>query len=210
MESTKCSKCKVEKKVSEFYVDQGVRCKECLKEARRDRYKKDPSMDLQYIRDNRIAIKKKRNAPETKQRLKDKLAEVKGQWILDNPKEYRDKQYKKMIKSLEWQKDNPLKHKIITRDNAKNAREKQRLPFYIVYCLPNYNKKGCYAYAGVTNLPGSRMRLHRFNDNNIEGWYVMDICNTKAEALAKEREYHGKGFGGSVWSNRQSELIKNK
>ena len=83
------------------------------------------------------------------------------------------------------------------RQWQRDAYNKSRTPFYIVYCIPNEFPP----YCGMTNRPLRRMEEHRYyNDRDLgpEGdeWYVLNVCETRAEALAKEREYHLQGFGG--------------
>ena len=72
----------------------------------------------------------------------------------------------------------------------------QRLTHYIVYCLPYYDKNGYMAYVGVTNIPSNRMKNHKTNGNNIDEWFILQVCETRKEAEEVEAEYHKKGYDG--------------
>tara|TARA_R110002050_G_scaffold299616_1_gene465749 strand:+ start:49 stop:567 length:519 start_codon:yes stop_codon:yes gene_type:complete len=82
------------------------------------------------------------------------------------------------------------------KDKRKAYYEAQKLPHYIVYCLPHYNKHGYIKYAGVTDNPHHRMKRHKQLGNNTDEWFVLHECETKKEALKIEREYHKKGYAG--------------
>ena len=84
----------------------------------------------------------------------------------------------------------------------KTNYETKRLPHHIVYCLPHYNKHGYVKYAGVTDNPYYRMRVHKYDGNNTDEWFVLQVCETREEAFKIEREYHKKGYAGGQHHNK--------
>ena len=52
------------------------------------------------------------------------------------------------------------------------------------------------AYAGVTDNPYYRMQKHKTDGNNTDEWFVLQVCETRKEALIIEAEYHNKGYAG--------------
>ena len=78
----------------------------------------------------------------------------------------------------------------------KTYEESYRLTHHIVYCLPYYDQHGYMAYAGVTSNPYKRMKRHKQVGNNTEDWFILQICETRKEALKIEAEYHKKGYAG--------------
>ena len=65
---------------------------------------------------------------------------------------------------------------------------------YIVYCLPNTEN----IYCGYTQNPKERMKRHRTAGRNTSEWFVLQVCETRDEALRVEAEYHKLGYGGDV------------
>ena len=78
----------------------------------------------------------------------------------------------------------------------KTNYESHRLTHHIVYCLPYYDKHGYMSYAGVTDAPNNRMLKHENVGNNIDDWFILQVCETRQEALKIEAEYHEKGYAG--------------
>ena len=72
---------------------------------------------------------------------------------------------------------------------GKANRLKYITPFYIVYCLMN-------GRVGITNNPYNRMSNHKSKGRDVKDWFILDICNTKEEAIATERQYHREGASG--------------
>ena len=86
-----------------------------------------------------------------------------------------------------WYSDN--KHKV--RQCHNNIRINKKLPYWIVYQLPNANN-----YVGQTNNPYYRMYSHRAKGRNSDNWIELSRCNTLQEALAIEAHYHSLGYPG--------------
>tara|TARA_R110002049_G_scaffold230196_1_gene402334 strand:+ start:2439 stop:2870 length:432 start_codon:yes stop_codon:yes gene_type:complete len=103
-----------------------------------------------------------------------------------------------------YYKANKGKHNAVTKSYYQSNKnqfveyyEANRLPYNLVYCIPNYNGKGD-DYCGVTDNPVSRMRNHKcIGKVNTDKWYELsrDDCRVKAEAI--ENDYHLKGYHGS-------------
>ena len=86
---------------------------------------------------------------------------------------------------------------------GKVYRESKKLPYNVVYCIPNYDNKG-NNYAGVTNRPDIRIKDHKsLGKLNTGNWYELDRIVDRAEAEAKESEYHKLGYHGNVEETRQ-------
>lgn len=78
----------------------------------------------------------------------------------------------------------------------KARREAKKLPYYIVYCIPNYDGKGGN-YAGVTNQPQKRMQAHILAGKvNTDDFFILDVKTDKLEAYASETAFHNKGYHG--------------
>lgn len=78
-----------------------------------------------------------------------------------------------------------------------NYYNKKKLPYWIVYCLPEENPP----YVGKTNNPWSRMIGHRTrHKRNTEGWFALDICLTNKEARKAEILRHNEGYGGKSYT----------
>ena len=66
---------------------------------------------------------------------------------------------------------------------------------YIVYGL-------MCGYAGYTRNTYNRMRAHKHNGKDVEGWFILAVCKSKREALDKEREFHDNGHYGKVLGHK--------
>ena len=89
-------------------------------------------------------------------------------------------------------------------EKNKVYNESKKLPYNIVYCIPDYNGNGDN-YAGVTNQPEIRMRGHKSDGRiNTDKWYELERIVDRAEAEAKEKEYHSLGYHGDSQTWRQS------
>jgi len=115
---------------------------------------------------------------------KDKTKEYNKQWRLANS-EY-DKQ---------WYQDNNNKEKYI--DNHKQWLLNNKLPYTIVYLLPDHN------YVGITDNPANRMYNHKCHHNrNIANMVELARYTDREEALAHEARLHNTGYeGGKVCYN---------
>ena len=81
--------------------------------------------------------------------------------------------------------------------------DSKKLDNIIVYALPNYNKYGYEKYCGITDSPSSRMRNHKSNGNNTQGWIILGEFETREEALIVEASYHAKGYAGKKGFNNE-------
>lgn len=80
---------------------------------------------------------------------------------------------------------------------AKAYNESKKLPYNIVYCIPNYDGKGGN-YCGVTNQPILRMGAHNtLGVLNTSEWYELGRCNDRKEAEALESAFHELGYHGA-------------
>lgn len=72
-----------------------------------------------------------------------------------------------------------------------------KLPYNIVYCIPDYDGLG-NNYAGVTDNPLNRMAQHRYKGVlNTSEWYELGKCDCRREALALEDAFHKLGYHGA-------------
>ena len=86
-------------------------------------------------------------------------------------------------------------NKSIIDNRSKEYTEATNLGYYIIYALPNaYNDER--VYCGMTQNSYKRMISHKHSGRNTEGWFVLDVCQTKQEALLIEASYHDKGYAG--------------
>lgn len=70
--------------------------------------------------------------------------------------------------------------------------EKQyQFHMYVVYGL-------MCGYAGYTRNIYNRMRAHKHNGKDVEGWFILGVCRSKREALDMEREFHNLGYKGKI------------
>jgi hypothetical protein len=74
--------------------------------------------------------------------------------------------------------------------------EGKTLPYYVVYCLPDFNGTDD-AYVGKTNNPYYRTSNHRRNGNDTKEWFILGVAATDKEALAVEATYHALGYEGA-------------
>lgn len=72
-----------------------------------------------------------------------------------------------------------------------------KLPYNIVYCIPNYNGKGDN-YAGITDNPTNRMAQHKYKGVlNTSEWYELGKVEDRIEAKALENAFHKLGYHGA-------------
>ena len=102
-----------------------------------------------------------------------KYANKNRQRINNNAKEYYKNNKEKMLAQM------------------KENQESKKLPYYIVYGLPNE------MYCGITNQPEARMRTHKRDSNDTEGYFIISIHSTRKEALEAEKAEHKKGWLGA-------------
>ena len=116
----------------------------------------------------------------SKQRRNDNPGYYK-QWHKDNL-EYKKQQ------SKQWRLNNPE----CKKQMDKQYHESLKLPYHIVYLLPDHN------YVGVTNNPTCRMNRHRNgHKRNTSNWVELACFDSRKDALKCEAEYHAKGYEGS-------------
>ena len=129
----------------------------------------------------------------------EKVAALKKAWREANPEKVSEynKTYQKNNKDkvLEAQREWNKKNKAKRAATVKKYHESQKLNYYVVYALPNFNGTD-EVYCGITKAPNTRMRDHKVKGRNPEDWFVLDVFATRAEARIKENEYHDKGFIG--------------
>ncbi len=120
------------------------------------------------------------------------------------------------IKAIAWQNKNPDRKKENQNrwyhNNSGKRKEYMskashkhflsvRLPYWIVYILPNEH------YAGVTNCPYKRMSVHKCRQKrDTTGWYEVARFNTEEEALAYEAQLHAQGYKGANPRLRQHKV----
>ena len=120
-------------------------------------------------------------------------------WRDNNPDKIRanqnahNKRHPEKLKALRknWMDNN--RDKIAARN--RRYKEKNTLPYFIVYGIMGYNEAG-YNYCGQTNQPKIRMTEHKTFGKDISEWMILDICQTREEALAIEAQYHDQGYYG--------------
>tara|TARA_R110000796_G_scaffold214939_2_gene330969 strand:+ start:75 stop:665 length:591 start_codon:yes stop_codon:yes gene_type:complete len=157
---------------------------------------KDKIKAYQKANKDKIAIQKKAYYQDNKESIavKDKAYyEANRESILIRTKAYSESNKEAIaIKKKAYAEAN--KEKIAIR--MKTYYEAQRLTHHIVYCLPYYDQHGHMAYAGVTDNPTWRMISHNSSGKNTDDWFILQVCNTREEALRVEAEYHSKGYAG--------------
>ena len=104
------------------------------------------------------------------------------EWKINNI-EYVTEYYK------EWSINNPK--------YSKQRHINNKLGYWVVYLLPNYN------YVGITNNPIYRMYNHKSIYNRItDNWIELTRFNTKEEAQLFEAMKHSEGYNGKKgWQN---------
>tara|TARA_R110000796_G_scaffold147019_1_gene263751 strand:- start:229 stop:786 length:558 start_codon:yes stop_codon:yes gene_type:complete len=86
---------------------------------------------------------------------------------------------------------------------GKVYRASKKLPYNIIYCIPNYDGLG-NNYCGVTSRPDIRIKDHKsLGKVNTKDWFILDVVVDRAEALIKESEFHKLGYHGNVEETRQ-------
>ena len=114
----------------------------------------------------------------------------------------RDKIVANRDRQKEYNRNSYLRNKEGVRVKNKANHESNKLPYNIVYCIPNYNGKGDN-YAGVTNQPKSRMANHKTQGKlNVSNWYELGRCDCREEAEALEDAFHKLGYHGSIVETR--------
>lgn len=82
-------------------------------------------------------------------------------------------------------------------DKNKAIYESKKLPYNIIYCIPDYDNKG-NDYAGVTNNPSYRMRNHKSQGKlNTADFFILDVVVDRVEAEASESRFHAQGYHGA-------------
>ena len=136
---------------------------------------------------------------------KDKVAEHKRRYRAKNKEkisEYKksyDKTYRAANKDAlrEYNSNYYEVNKETIDKNNKAYSDSKKLSYNLVYCIPNYDGLGSN-YAGVTNQPDARMRNHKKDGKlNTDKWYELEGIVDRAEAEAKEKEYHKLGYHGA-------------
>ena len=91
-------------------------------------------------------------------------------------------------------------------NNIRN--ESYRLPYHIVYALPDFRNDE-RAYCGVTNQPETRMYVHENSGNNTEGWFILGVFMDRDEAETAEALYHVQGYcGAKGWEAEYNKQTK--
>jgi len=81
--------------------------------------------------------------------------------------------------------------------------ESNKLPYNIVYCIPDYNGKG-NNYAGITDNPTNRMAQHKYKGVlNTSEWYELGKVVDRKEAEALEDAFHKLGYHGARGCNNK-------
>ena len=89
------------------------------------------------------------------------------------------------------------KNRDVFSQRNKARFELKKLPYNIVYCIPNYDNKG-NDYCGVTNQPYYRMKNHRNTGKlNVSEWYELGKVVDRKEAEALEGAFHKLGYHGA-------------
>lgn len=77
----------------------------------------------------------------------------------------------------------------------RTGEKQKQFHTYVVYGL-------MCGYAGYTRNTYNRMRAHKHNGKDVEGWFILAVCKSKREALDKEREFHDNGYYGKVLGHK--------
>ena len=113
------------------------------------------------------------------------------QWILDNKDKHKQTMNKWYNNNKEYMKQYHQNNKDKAHQHAKKHRISKKLSYWIVYQLPNANN-----YVGQTQNTYQRMRFHKQQKRNSEGWIELHRCNTLQEALTLEAHYFSLGYPG--------------
>lgn len=115
-------------------------------------------------------------------------------WQQTNPE-------RKKINNERWNSKNPERVKELSAKSNRKHYKSVKLPYWIVYILPNEY------YAGVTTCAYKRMSVHKYRfKRDITGWYEVARYNTKQEALAHEAQLHAQGYKGAYSRKRQHKV----
>lgn len=99
---------------------------------------------------------------------------------------------KKRAYDKKYNKENKDKRRLYNKVN----KEANKLPYNVVYCIPNYNGNGDN-YCGVTNQPVLRMRGHKsVGKLNTSEWYELGRVEDRKEAETLESSFHKLGYHG--------------
>ena len=123
---------------------------------------------------------------------KEERKEYQKQWYQNNIE--RKKQYylNNVTKILQQTKQRYEDNPECTKQYVKQWGKSLKLPYHIVYLLPDHN------YVGVTNRPYFRMANHKtVHNRNTDNWTELAKFNTRKEALKCEAEYHAQGYEGA-------------
>ena len=110
-------------------------------------------------------------------------------------------QCKQCKKNPEHDKQARLSKPEYFRKKAKQRRINNKLPYHIVYLLPDCN------YVGVTNNPIFRMDRHYSDKNrNTDNWIELARYELRKEALAHESKLHDQGYEGRKKTNNKTKI----
>ena len=99
----------------------------------------------------------------------------------------QNKEYKK-----QYDKQRRLNKPGYNKQYIKKYHNSFKLPYHIVYLLPDHN------YVGVTSNPTYRMGWHKNMANrNTDNWIELARFNTREEALEYEAAKHAVGYEGA-------------
>tara|TARA_R110000796_G_scaffold68451_3_gene156821 strand:- start:1258 stop:1710 length:453 start_codon:yes stop_codon:yes gene_type:complete len=87
-------------------------------------------------------------------------------------------------------------NKAAKKASDKAYYEAKKLPYHIVYALPDFRNDE-RAYCGVTDNPHYRMARHKQQGNNTQGWFILGVFVDREEALIAEDKYHEQGYCGA-------------
>ena len=136
----------------------------------------------------RIANKEKVSEHNKKysSKNKEKRAEYQRGYYQDNIQEIKDKSNSTYASNKE-----------AIRAKQKAYYETNKLPYTIVYSIPDYNGKGD-DYCGVTSYPEHRMSGHKTKGRlNTDKWYTLDKVDKREDAMIIEAKYHSQGYHGA-------------
>ena len=118
---------------------------------------------------------------------------TRGEKRADYMKAYKQKNKEKLeAYKKDWYEDN-IEHCLAQRREWNNGK---KLPYVIIYCIPNYDGKGGN-YAGITNNVYRRMANHKnLGKKNTDDWFILDIKTSRKAALISEKHFHSQGYEG--------------
>ena len=202
-----CTKCKEVKPLEEFNKDKskkdGLRynCKSCTNSISKKWYKNNPE-------------KGKANAKSWSKDNPDRVKSNKKNWIKENPEKvkaidkkwYKNNPEKKKASAKKWSKNNPEKRKVITKKQYESKKEGH----FSIYVLEGTQGEYGKGYVGQTNSLYYRIRHHKSNGKIFDSYTILDIAQTREEALYLEAQYHLVGYGGgdSKGSKLRDQIIE--